>query len=141
MAYTLRIKSGQSEFYTPGVIQSCIEIAKMICSQNRVQAIYCFMPDHLHIVLRGQSPDSDLWKAIVDFKQRTGYWFGKNQPQIKWQKDFYDHILRKAEHMGDVFAYLMANPVVKGTASDWQEYPYKGAIGLDFNDIVNGMRS
>lgn len=138
VAFTLRIESGQSDFYKSDVIQSCVDIVEAICNENRVQAVYCFMPDHLHIVLRGQVPDSDLWKAIVDFKQRTGYWYGKNRPQIKWQKEFYDHIVRKDEHLRDVFKYLIANPVVKGATSDWQEYLYKGAIGLDFDDVVNG---
>jgi hypothetical protein len=34
---------------------------------------------------------------MVSFKQRSGYWLSQNEIQEKWQKDFYDHILRKDE--------------------------------------------
>ena len=36
---------------------------------------FCFMPDHLHVLVEGESPESDLRKFAVAFKQMSGYWF------------------------------------------------------------------
>jgi len=69
--------------------------------------LYCFMPDHLHIILCGASADADAdadaWKAITDFKQHSGYFLSKNKglyANATWQKDFYDHIIRVNEDLG-----------------------------------------
>ncbi len=34
---------------------------------------YCFMPDHVHLLLEGTSPTSDLPRLIARWKQKTGY--------------------------------------------------------------------
>ena len=39
--------------------------------------VYCFMPDHLHLLLEGDSPDSDLKRFIASYKQYTGYHYRK----------------------------------------------------------------
>jgi len=38
---------------------------------------YCFMPDHLHILAIGESPNSDLERFMSTTKQQTGFWFAK----------------------------------------------------------------
>lgn len=135
VAFTLRVKAGAADFYQAAVVDACIGILEAICTGNSLQAIYCFMPDHLHIVLIGQSPNCDLWKSLVEFKQRTGFWFKCNRPQIKWQKDFYDHIVRNDEGLRHAITYCLGNPLAKEVVDDWQEYPYKGGIGLDLETI------
>jgi len=55
---------------------------------------FCFMPDHVHVILRGGSASSDTRMAFARFKQASGYWLGRNRPGITWQKDFYDRVLR-----------------------------------------------
>ncbi len=36
---------------------------------------YCFMPDHLHLLLEGTEDKSDFKKFISQFKQSTGFYF------------------------------------------------------------------
>jgi len=55
---------------------------------------YCVMPDHIHIVAQGISQDSDLWRAMVRFKQRSSFWLHQNYSSARWQKDFHDRIIR-----------------------------------------------
>jgi putative transposase len=95
--------------------------------------IYLFMPDHCHLLIEGMSEISDLWKCIVEFKQKSGYLLARNYKTLKWQKDFYDHILRKEEDLEKQVRYILGNPLRKGLVEDWNEYQYKGSTVYDFN--------
>ncbi len=95
--------------------------------------VYLFMPDHLHLLVEGQSDDSDLWKCIVDFKQTTGFWLSSTSRGERWQHDFFDHVLRKEEDIEKQVRYILENPVRAGIVRDWQEYPYKGSTIYDFS--------
>ena len=95
--------------------------------------IYLFMPDHVHLVLKGVGEDSDTYRVMRSFKQKTGFLFSKAGLGIVWQKDFYDHILRTENDISDYLRYVLENPVRKGLASRWQEYPFKGSTVFDLN--------
>jgi len=92
-----------------------------------------FMPDHGHLILQGKNEISNIWKCMVAFKQKSGYWMSKNAAGFRWQKDFYDHVLRKDEDIKKHVEYVLYNPVRKGLARNWKEYPYKGSTVYDFN--------
>lgn len=87
----------------------------------------------------GTRGDSNIWKAIVSYKQKTGFWMSSNKLGIMWQKDFYDHIIRKHEDMAAQVRYILDNPVRKGLVPSWQEYPFKGSIGCELEDVLNGI--
>ncbi|MFQ6132862.1 MAG: transposase [Armatimonadota bacterium] len=82
----------------------------------------CLMPDHMHVTLRGTDDSADAWAAAVRFKQQTGVWFARKAPHIRWQKDFYDHILRRDEDLPRYVRYILENPVRAGLTEDWREY-------------------
>jgi REP element-mobilizing transposase RayT len=91
---------------------------------------YCIMPDHLHILL---SLTEDYHKSLQNwvsaFKRYTtrviNELFG-----IKplWQKNFYDHVVRKEESLLKIAEYIVNNPVRKGIVSEWEEYPYSKIV-------------
>ncbi len=101
--------------------------------------VYCFMPDHQHLIITGKKPDANLWQAVVDYKQKTGFWMSVHRSGMKWQKDFYDHILRTNEKIAVQIRYILDNPVRKGLVKMWEEYPFKGAIGCKLEDILDGI--
>jgi putative transposase len=94
---------------------------------------YLFMPDHCHLLIEGNSDESDLWQCVVDFKQGSGFWLAKKGYVEQWQKDFYDHILRNDEDLEKQARYILGNPVRKGLVTDWRAYPYKGSTIYDFD--------
>jgi len=98
--------------------------------------IYLFMPDHCHLLIEGRSDDSDLWEFMVNFKQRSGYWFSQNRLGAEWQKDFYDHILRKEEDLVKQIRYILGNPLRKGLVDNWRKYPYKGSTIYNLDEWV-----
>ena len=41
-----------------------------------------------------------------------------------WQRNFFDHVIRKEESLIRVAEYILQNPVRKGIVPDWGEYPF-----------------
>lgn len=97
------------------------------------------MPDHQHLLVAGTADNSDILKAVIAYKQKTGYWLSTNRPEIQWQKDFYDHIIRSDENISVQARYILDNPIRKGLAHYWKDYPNKGSIGCDLEDVVNSL--
>ena len=89
--------------------------------------VYLFMPDHVHLTLSGNDSSSNIKKCIDMFKQKTGFWFGQNHPDVKWQKDYYDHILRSKENLDIHIKYILNNPVRASLVENWKHYPFKGS--------------
>lgn len=83
------------------------EINQFVCQT----LIYLFMPDHLHLILKGENEKSDVIKCIDMFKQKTGFWFYKNSNHSEWQKDYHDHIIRNDEDLKKHIYYILNNPV------------------------------
>lgn len=92
------------------------------------------MPDHLHLVLEGKKEDSNVINAVNMFKQKSGFWLSNNSSQIKWQKDYYDHLIRNYEDLKNHIYYILFNPVRAKICESWKEYPFKGFTVYDFNE-------
>jgi putative transposase len=96
--------------------------------------VYLFMPDHCHILLEGKDEQSNVLKVINLFKQKTGFWLSKNRPQVYWQKDYWDHILRKEEDINTQVWYILGNPVRKELVTNLKEYLFKRSTVYNFNE-------
>jgi REP element-mobilizing transposase RayT len=110
-----------------------------VTKQDCIVPVYCFMPDHQHLIIQGTRGYSDLWKTVVSYKQKTGFWMSVNKPEMKWQKDFYDRIIRGDDDIAAQIRYILDNPVRKGLVTLWQQYPFKGAIGCKLEDMLCGI--
>ena len=94
------------------------------------------MPDHFHIIIEGNSEKSDLWKMMILFKQKIGFWSAQNKADFRLQKDFYDHIHRKDEDLKKHIMYILDNPARKGLVKNWQDYPFKGSLDFNLEEII-----
>ena len=97
------------------------------------------MPDYLHLILRGSSPIADTWRAMVNFKQRSGYWLSQNRSQFRWQRGFFDHIIRKSEDLVSQIRYVAENPIRKNLVQNCYDFPYTGSFGIDLKSVINGF--
>jgi putative transposase len=86
---------------------------------------YCFMPDHLHVLVAGDQW-SDLKRFAQHFKQMSGYYHKKATGEMLWQPSFWDHVLRSEEALVDVARYIWGNPVRAGLAESWRDYGFSG---------------
>ncbi len=92
---------------------------------------YCFMPDHLHLLI-GPSQESSIMDFLRDFKSlcTRAAWEQGHVGRV-WQPRFYDHFLRGEEDLRRVVEYLLGNPVRKGMVAEWRDYPYCGSLVFD----------
>jgi putative transposase len=88
---------------------------------------YCFMPDHVHLVLAGTDERADFQRFMANWKQRTGYGFKQKTRQMLWQESYFDHVLRDDEQTTAVLKYVLENPVRKGMVERFDDYPHSGS--------------
>lgn len=137
VSLTIAVQGHTPGFTDAGVISALVDMLRGAAQRYACTVVvYCFMPDHLHIVVRGDSDEADVWKTVVDFKQRSGFWLRRQPSPIVWQKDFYDHVVRRTEDLVAHIRYILNNPVRRGLVADWQAYPFKGSIGLSLADVL-----
>ncbi len=89
---------------------------------------YCFMPDHLHLLVEAEVDDADLVKFARVAKQRTGYAYRRVSTDSLWQKGYFEHVLRDDEAMPDAAKYILANPVRGGLCKEPADYPFEGSL-------------
>ena len=82
------------------------------------------MPDHLHLLVGGISEESSFKKFIQVFKQKTAYHFKKSKNEILWQRNYFDHAVRKEEDISNICDYILSNPVRRGLVQNCKNYPY-----------------
>ncbi len=97
---------------------------------------YCFMPNHLHLLIEGENDNSDLMKFISDYKQYTSYYYKEQSKKKLWQTNFYEHILRKEEQTTKVANYIFNNPVRKELVRDFMEYQFLGSFEFDISKMT-----
>ena len=126
---TVKTFRGNPFFGSPGVASRCQQRLFLVAEQLGFDVLaYCFMPDHLHLLLQG-SPDSKLVAFMQRFKQVTGYEFKRREGRPLWQRSYYDHVLRKDEDKRKLAEYIWYNPVRAGLAANPDEYPLSGPKG------------
>ncbi|MGA7877622.1 MAG: transposase [Desulfoferrobacter sp.] len=96
---------------------------------------YCFMPDHLHLLIQGKSSNADLRRFVRFFKQKTGFQYRRLMNRALWQPSYYDHVLRVDEAISDVARYIFDNPVRKGLVEHFLDYPHSGSGEFDLEDF------
>jgi len=92
---------------------------------------YCFMPDHLHLLIEGKDTNSDMKRFISSFKQSTGFSYKKKTGSPLWQINYYEHVLRREEDTIDVARYILNNPVRKKLVEDFRKYNFLGSFEFD----------
>ena len=139
VAITACIRHGRPLFTDAITVSASLDALRLAATRFECSVpIYCFMPEHLHLILRGTSLGADTWAAMASFKQRSGFWIAAHHPQFDWQKDYWDHVIRRDEDLRAQIRYIAENPVRRGLATRWEEYPFTGSIGHDSRELVEG---
>ena len=92
---------------------------------------YCFMPDHLHLLIQGEHDDSDMRRFVSAYKQQAGFYYKKKTGSSLWQINYYEHVLRKVEDTKGVAYYIFNNPVRKKLVTDFKDYAFLGSFEFD----------
>jgi putative transposase len=103
---------------------------------NVVAVAHCYMPDHVHQLVRGESADADAKQYIARGKQYSGYYFKKAFGVKLWERDGFHRVLLADEQPVIVARYIMANPVRAGLVAQAQNYPHTGSEVYSFEQLV-----
>jgi len=98
-------------------------------------AAWCFMPDHLHIVIDGLRDDSDAKRFVSVFKQYSGFYFKQARRETLWQRYGFDRALRDETERMFAILYVIANPVTAGLVSDPANYPFVGSDLYSWDEL------
>jgi len=86
---------------------------------------YCFMPDHLHLLV--EAPEGgDLARFIKVFKQASSFDYKRRLGRPLWRRSYYDHVLRGHEELLPAVEYVLGNPVRAGLVESRGAYPFSG---------------
>jgi putative transposase len=96
---------------------------------------YCFMPDHVHLVVSAITEDADLRMFISKWKQLAGYAYKQKTGEFLWQPSYYDHVLRDDEETSTAVRYLLENPVRKGLVKHFEDYMFSGSDVFNIDEL------
>jgi putative transposase len=141
VAITACIEHRRHPFESAEIVGTFLNLLSEALDKHTCLApIYCFMPDHLHLIVQGTTRQSDTKAAVEKFKQDSGWWFKENLPTVSWQEDFYDHIIRSSEDWKGQAQYIAANPMRAELSQHMFDYPFTGSIGYDLSELlVHGL--
>jgi putative transposase len=109
----------------------CAQCAKQLLhTVDRFQfelTAYCFMPDHVHLLLTGMSKQSMFLPCFHAWRQVTGYGWRRMSKTRLWQEGYWDHVLRTEDDVLQCAAYIIQNPVRSGLVARASEYPFIGS--------------
>ena len=80
--------------------------------------LWLLMPDHLHGLVSFPQ-DKSMKQVISKWKE----WVAKHA-HIRWQRDFFDHRLRRDESFEEKAHYIRMNPVRAGLVGRPEDWPY-----------------
>jgi putative transposase len=101
---------------------------------------YCFMPDHLHLLIEAQTESSDCLRFIKRAKQFSGYYFKRRFSTPLWQRYRYEHVLRGDEVTLSIARYIVENPVRAGLAARVEGYPFVGSTVHTIGEILEAVQ-
>jgi REP-associated tyrosine transposase len=67
-----------------------LQISRGASEQSFAILAYCFMPDHVHLLVEGVDDVSDCRRFIKLAKQYSGYYFEREFRQKLWQRYGFD---------------------------------------------------
>jgi putative transposase len=100
---------------------------------------YCFMPDHVHLLIEGLRDDADAKKFITKSKQCSAHAYAQAFSARLWQPFGYEHVLRDDEKAMTTARYILENPVRAGLAKTVSEYPFVGSQVYELKDLLATM--
>ena len=102
-------------FITPAVVGLVLmQISRAAIENEFAVVAYCFMPDHLHLLIDGRSDTSDCKRFIARAKQYSAFQVSRTYHHPLWQRYGFEHVLRDDEVLRFVARYIVENPIRAG---------------------------
>ena len=100
-----------------------------------VDIVHCYMPDHVHQVVKGDSPDADARVYIRKAKQYSGYYF-QHQYKVKlWLRKGFNHVVLDGREYLAAVKYVIENPLRAGLVNRVEDYPFTGSATYTIEEL------
>jgi putative transposase len=103
--------------------------------------LYCYMPDHVHLLVEGQTQTSDCKNFIARGKQYSGFYYKKEFRLRLWQRYGFERVLRDEEPTLVVARYILNNRVRAGLVSRVEDYPYVGSEVYTLSELLDAIQT
>jgi putative transposase len=115
----------------------CMELLESLCDKFEIQIyVYCFMPEHIHIILTVEGPKSII-ELVQAFKGKStieSYKFGY-QERI-YQTRFFDRFIRTNQSLENEIRYVLENPVRRGLVESYRDYPFSKCFIESWDSVL-----
>jgi putative transposase len=124
-------------FVDTAVVDLVLEQILRAASDERFAVVaYCFMPDHAHLLIEGQSDVSDCLRFIARAKQRSAFHYGRADQGRLWQRYGYEHVLRSDEDTRKVARYIFENPLRARFVCRPEDYRFMGSCVYSVEEVL-----
>ena len=128
-------------FTAPQAVDSTLMQLRRVATDEQFAVLaYCFMPDHLHLLVAGTRADSSLPEFVRLFKQQSAFAWKQATGARLWQRGDFDRVLRADEDTPDGVRYVLANPVRAGLVQSPLDYPYLGSLTMDIAELIGSVQ-
>ncbi len=137
ISFTLCVDGNRKVFFEQADIYRHVELlTEQLARFDCLAPIYCFMPDHLHVLTFGMSETANGKLAMDAFKLKSGRYLYNSSVGYKWQGDYHDRIVRSEHEWRKKMFYIFNNPVRANIVEDPYDYPLSGSIGFKLEDVI-----
>jgi putative transposase len=97
---------------------------------------YCYMPDHVHLLVEGTAQQSHLPSFVSLAKQRAAFLVKRTLQLRLWQQGYFERVLRDDDDAFNVARYVIQNPVRAGLVQSPGQYPFIGSSILTKEQLI-----
>ena len=127
-------------FISPDIVAATLQQFRQTGLEDTFELLaYCFMPDHVHLLVEGASEAADLRRFSKLAKQRSGGIHSRRTGCPLWQEGYYDRVLRNDEDIRSIARYLLCNPLRAGLVDSPISYPYLGSDRWSLADLIDAQ--
>lgn len=128
-------------FVTPERVAAVLLQIQRVAGDGRFAILaYCFMPDHVHLLVEGQSEDADCRRFIARAKQFSGFHCQREFGERLWQPYGYERTLRNHDSTLSIARYIVENPVRAGLVSSAEDHPFTGSDVWKLPEILAAIQ-
>ena len=98
---------------------------------------YCFMPDHVHLLLLGAREDSDFKAFIKSWNTQTGFYWRRRTTGRLWQDGYYERVIRSDVNVYFAAQYIVMNPVRAGLVHSPGDYEFSGSTRYTIAQLLD----
>jgi putative transposase len=101
--------------------------------------VYCFMPEHVHLLVEGVDEAADCRAFIVRAKQYSAFYYRLRFGERLWQRYAFERVLREDEPTESVARYILGNPVRAGLVMKAEDHRYLGSTRYTIGELLRSV--